>query len=109
MISVAGSPIASREVTSKPCVAQLLAALGEIGAVVAHLLRLSQLEIVEVTGGEAVCDVHEQQPCLGQPGEPHDVLEDGFVGLRVLDGDEDVLIHVRPRRTERTSGTAGRR
>jgi hypothetical protein len=41
--------------------------------------------------------------------EPDDVLEDGFVGFRVLDSNEDVLIHVRPRRTEPPSDTAGKR
>ena len=43
---------------------------------------------------EAVGHVNEQQPAPGQPRQLDDVLEDGFVGFRVLDGDENVVIHV---------------
>ena len=94
--------MASRQSTVKPGLAQLVAALGEIRAIVADLLGFAQIQIVEMARGEAVGHVHEQQARAVMRREADDVPEDGFVGLRVLDRDENVLIHVSPRRTQRT-------
>ena len=67
----------------------VLAQLGEIGAV-PDLVRLAQLEVVEMPRGEAVGDVQQQQLGAGETDEAFNVLQDGTVGGGVLDGNKDL-------------------
>ncbi len=66
----------------------------QVLAVVAHFLGFTQLEIVEMARGPAVGDMDEQELGARKAGEGAYVLHDRAVGRRVLDSDEDALVHV---------------
>ena len=70
-----GRRIAHRQLAAdrKPLASQRRLERREIRAVGAHLLRLAQLQIVEVPRGKAVGDVHQQQLRAGQPRQLADV------------------------------------
>ena len=65
----------------------------EVLAIVPHLLRLAELQLVVGPGRPAVGDVQQQQLRVRQARERLDVREDRLVCGRVFDGDEDALIH----------------
>jgi hypothetical protein len=100
-LCIAGDPdelgrgIAHRQLTvdAEAGGCQLCTSAGQVRAIVAHFLGLAQVQILEVPGGKSVGDVDEEQACPGQLGQSCDVFQDGFIGLRVLNGDENVVIH----------------
>ena len=65
----------------------------EVGAVVAHLLRFAQVELLDVAGHPPVRHVHEHQRRPQTPGQLTHVREDRLVGRRVLEGNEDPGVH----------------
>src|SRR6476620_10600791 len=77
----------------EPLVRALVAEPFEVGAVVLDLLRLAELQLLEVSRGPPVGDVDEKQLRLGQGGQAGDMRKDGAVGVRVFDGDENVAVH----------------
>jgi hypothetical protein len=92
--SFAGSPFASSISVCRPFASSVCCSL-EVGAIGPHFFRLSQFQIVEIAGREPVGDVDEQERRAGQTREIGDVRQDRLVGGRVLDRDQDALVHRR--------------
>ena len=105
-----GSPIASSVVDREGLRPSARACSSlEIGAVGLHLLRLAQLQLIEVARRPAVGDVDEQQLGAGQPRQlaarASRIVRSA---ARVLDGDEDA-VGTSACYARRTSGRAARR
>src|SRR6476659_4905445 len=92
-----GRRIAHRQPRSslKPALHQLLADPGQILAVLTDLFRFAELELVEMPCGPSIRYVHQQQLRPGQAGEGLHVTQHCTIRFRVLDSDQDVLIHSR--------------
>ena len=103
--SVAGSPSARRPCAFEAALGQLVAKPLQVGAIVSDLLRLAELEILEMPGRPPVGDVDEQKPRVRQPGQLLDVRQHSAVGVRVFDGNENVGVH----ELTQTSARAARR
>ena len=88
-----GPPSPDGCASTNPLLGQLLPHLFEVGAVLFHLLGLAQRQLVVVARDPAVGDVHQQQRRAAQLRELLHVREDRAIGVGVLDGDQDVLIH----------------
>src|SRR5206468_1330659 len=65
----------------------------EIVAVVLHLLRLSQLQLIEIPRRPSVGHVHEMQLRANQRRELTDVIQNRLVGGGMLDGYENMAVH----------------
>ena len=65
----------------------------EVIAVVLHLLRLAQLQLIEIARRPSVGDVHQEQLRANQQGEPTHVLQNRLVGRGMFDGNENAAIH----------------
>ena len=65
----------------------------EVLAVLAHLLRLAQVELLDVARRPAVGDVNEQHGGTAQARQPLHVLDDVQRRSRVLEADQDALVH----------------
>ncbi len=65
----------------------------EIRPVVAHFFRLVEAEPLLVAGDEAVGHVDQRQVRAGEPGQAADVLQNGSVDGRIVEGDQDVRVH----------------
>ena len=68
----------------------------DILAVVPHLLRLAQVELLDVARGPAVCDVNEHDRRSAIPRELPHVIQNPLVVAGVLDGNENAVVHVKP-------------
>ena len=91
--SVAGSPFASSTLDVQTLRGEAVFQTLEIGAVGFHLLGLAELEVVEMARREPVGHVHEQQLRARQACQLRDVRQDGLVGGRVFDRDQDAFVH----------------
>jgi hypothetical protein len=65
----------------------------QVSAVVFHLLRLGELELLEISRNESIRDVHEQQFRAVQFRELADVRQKRFIRAAVFESDENFLIH----------------
>jgi hypothetical protein len=95
---------------------ELVAQPLQVGAILSHLLGLPQLELVVVARGPPVGDVDNDELAAGQLRQTLHVIDDRPVGGRVLDWDEDPLVHLPSLRASpclkevrRSSGRAARR
>ena len=93
MIWVAGSPRSRRHSVSNPAVRRPAARRSRVLAVVPHLLRFAELQLVVGSCRPSVRDVQQQQACLRQARERLHVRQDCLVRWRVLDCDKDALVH----------------
>ena len=67
----------------------------QVVPVVAHLFRLTQVELADVAGHPAVRHVDQDERRAHAPGEHAHVREDGLVGGGMLEWDEDAAVHHR--------------
>ena len=67
--------------------------LFEIGAILFHLLRFPQLQLIEIARGPAVGDVDEKKRGARHLGELRDVIDDRPVRARVLDRHQNPAVH----------------
>jgi hypothetical protein len=74
--------------------AKFVTATGEVRAIVSYLLRFPQVEVLEVTRGEPIGDVNQEQPRTRQLRQRGDVFKDGLIGFRVFNRNENVVIHL---------------
>src|SRR5205085_10898519 len=59
-----------------------------------HLLRLAEVQLVDVTRRPAICDVDEDnRRIVAAASELADVCDDHVIVRRILDGHEYALIH----------------
>src|SRR4029077_3643206 len=66
----------------------------DVLAIALHLLRLTEVELVDVARGPAVCDVNQHNRCVvAGAGKLPNVRENHLVVRRVLDGHEYALVH----------------
>src|SRR5512134_3057117 len=65
----------------------------EVAPVVAHLLRLAQLQRFDVPRHPSVRHVDQDQPGLARPRQRAHVREDRLVGVGMLERNEDALVH----------------
>jgi len=82
-----------KRLNHEPLGGQLSAALIQIGPVLANLGRVFQAQLFLIAGHESIGHVHQAQPGPGQPRQAANVLQDRFVGRRVFERNQNVLVH----------------
>ena len=60
---------------------------GQVGAVRLHLVRLGQLELVEIAGRPPVGDMDQQELGAQAVRQGRDVRHEGVIGASILQGD----------------------
>ena len=75
------------------CDVRSAASLREVIAVVFHLFRFAQLQLIEIARRPSIGDVHEVQLGADLHRELADVIEDRLVGGGVFDGNENAAVH----------------
>src|SRR5689334_1034738 len=87
----------------KTALLEVLADVLEVLAIFAHLLRLAQLELVDVARRPPVGDVNEHDLRLAERRQAADVLHDRRVVARMLERYENALVHGRQASHARTT------
>ena len=80
----------------------------DVFAIATHLLRLAEIEMLNVSCRPSIGDMDEHDGRAAKSRELTHVIEDALVVTGVLDWNEDAMVHVR-RATRGTSGTRATR
>jgi hypothetical protein len=73
--------------------AQRFAEVGKVVAIMAHFVRLSKLELIEIACYPAVSDADQKQLCTCEGDEALNVVQDYLIVGGVFNGNEYLLIH----------------
>ena len=73
--------------------AQPIGSALKICAILFHLFRFGQLELVKVASDPAISDMDEQEMGMHQAGHLLDVGQEAGIGAAVFEGDQDFPIH----------------
>ena len=107
-ISRAGSPLARIASVSKPSRSSPRGHALEIRAVALNLLALAQVELIDVARRPAVGDVDQDERRIAEARELAHVVEDRLVVGRVLEGNQNALVHDQPPPREKSARSATR-